>query len=777
MATDFQVNTTEYHNQRRPDIATLDDNTYVVAWVSRNQDGSSDGVYAQLFDTAGNKLGKEVQVNSTTEGSQGQPSITSLSDGGYIIAWRSGIFNDDGWILDKGQDGSGTGIITQRFDSDNNPVGSEIIVNTHTDNLQFTPRIEGLLDGGHVIVWASKYQDGDGYGVYAQQYDAFGNKINQEFLVNDTVIGNQGLPDITSLNNGGYVITWQAEEHISSKSDVYTKVFNSDGVAQTNEFQVNTYTEGNQRESSIATLSNGDFVISWHSYWQTGIDYSGYEIYAQRFSESGNTIGSEFMVNTYTHYNQKESSVSALSDGGFVVTWHSFGQDGDSWGVYAQRYDAYSNRVGNEFKINSETSGTQDNPAVDFLSDGSFVVTWVSDNQDGSGYGVFSQRYDSSSNTLGGANNVYDNVNDAIATEDVAFELDISTNFETQLPGVALAFDAKLANGDDLPVWLSINSTTGIISGTPDNDDTGLLYISAIATNSSTLESYYDSFYLTIDNVNDAPTLTGDFELNISTNENSISRAINTNDVDEYLPIYKTTNWITYDKTSGVNEEDVYTFTNSNGDLKIKTYLENDNGTKVQTIDVILTNGDWYKEVRNYDEDGNFNIHFTENNGVDYYVHVNVDSYGNDTAIYSGNVTQNLGILVYDFSGVRTKDSDGVDTSYYGVSFTSDGRQITSTMDGFDEDGIANKVRYTQTDLGIDSLIKDKMWLSIENQQGIYGSLELTQDSEWVYTLDDTDPDTIALTGSGVDSFMVTLSLTTNLNHPTHPNQRSRLNH
>ena len=181
MATDFQVNTTEYHNQRRPDIATLDDNTYVVAWVSRNQDGSSDGVYAQLFDTAGNKLGKEVQVNSTTEGSQGQPSITSLSDGGYIIAWRSGIFNDDGWILDKGQDGSGTGIITQRFDSDNNPVGSEIIVNTHTDNLQFTPRIEGLLDGGHVIVWASKYQDGDGYGVYAQQYDAFGNKINQEF--------------------------------------------------------------------------------------------------------------------------------------------------------------------------------------------------------------------------------------------------------------------------------------------------------------------------------------------------------------------------------------------------------------------------------------------------------------------------------------------------------------------------------------------------------------------------------------------------------------------
>ena len=45
MATDFQVNTTEYHNQRRPDIATLDDNTYVVVWESAYQDGGIYGVY------------------------------------------------------------------------------------------------------------------------------------------------------------------------------------------------------------------------------------------------------------------------------------------------------------------------------------------------------------------------------------------------------------------------------------------------------------------------------------------------------------------------------------------------------------------------------------------------------------------------------------------------------------------------------------------------------------------------------------------------------------
>ena len=53
------------------------------------------------------------------------------------------------------------------------------------------------------------------------------------------------------------------------------------------------------------------------------------------------TAGAEFQVNTYTQDAQWDSSVAALSDGGFVITWMSApGQDGASSGIYAQRYDA-----------------------------------------------------------------------------------------------------------------------------------------------------------------------------------------------------------------------------------------------------------------------------------------------------------------------------------------------------------------------------------------------------------------------------------------------------
>ena len=61
-------------------------------------------------------------------------------------------------------------------------------------------------------------------------------------------------------------------------------------------------------------------------------------------SESYAPVGAEFQVNTYTIGNKYGPSTTALSDGGFVITWQSLGQDGDGYGVYAQRYDANASR-------------------------------------------------------------------------------------------------------------------------------------------------------------------------------------------------------------------------------------------------------------------------------------------------------------------------------------------------------------------------------------------------------------------------------------------------
>jgi hypothetical protein len=111
------------------------------------------------------------------------------------------------------------------------------------------------------------------------------------------------------------------------------------------------------------------------------------------------TPSAETRVNTTTAGDQYDASVTRLSDGGYVVTWMSLSQDGSGYGIYAQQYDQLGNAVGGETPVNTTTAGDQLWPYVSILSDGGYVVTWTSDSQDGSGWGVYSRAFAGEHNT------------------------------------------------------------------------------------------------------------------------------------------------------------------------------------------------------------------------------------------------------------------------------------------------------------------------------------------------------------------------------------------
>src|SRR5512143_3986766 len=89
-------------------------------------------------------------------------------------------------------------------------------------------------------------------------------------------------------------------------------------------------------------------------------------------------FGPETLGNTTTERDQAYPQIAALKDGGYVVTWQSDNQDGSVWGIYAQRYDASGAKVGGETLVNTTTAGTQVNPHVAALSDGGYVISWQS---------------------------------------------------------------------------------------------------------------------------------------------------------------------------------------------------------------------------------------------------------------------------------------------------------------------------------------------------------------------------------------------------------------
>jgi len=156
------------------------------------------------------------------------------------------------------------------------------------------------------------------------------------------------------------------------------------------EFRVNTYTTSPQSSPAVASDGSGNFVVVWESYTQDG---SSYGVFGQRFNASGIPQGSEFQVNTYTTGYQFNPVVASDENGNFVVVW-TIGFPGDE--VVARRFDSSGVAQGAPFQVNSYTTGSQARGAVASDASGNFFVVWQSDGQDGSGNGVFGRRFSAS---------------------------------------------------------------------------------------------------------------------------------------------------------------------------------------------------------------------------------------------------------------------------------------------------------------------------------------------------------------------------------------------
>ncbi|MGB5539518.1 MAG: DUF2341 domain-containing protein [Gammaproteobacteria bacterium] len=284
------------------------------------------------------------------------------------------------------------------------PIGNETLVNTTTtDNQQIGAGVhQGMAtdaNGNYIVVWASNLQDGSGWGIYVQRYSADETAVGGEFLVTTTTADSQLNPSVAMDAAGNFIVTWQSNLQDGDSYGVYAQRFDAVGVAQGGEFLVNTTTAGYQGSPTIAMDTDGGFVIAWVANGQDPDASLG--IYAQRYDASGTAQGGEFRVNTYTTGTQQVTSIGMDAAGNFVVIWASENQDGSNYGIFGQRFDAGGNALGSEFRVNTTTANSQYYHDVVMLDDGRFVVEYQSRNADGS-FEVFMQRYAADGSTVGG---------------------------------------------------------------------------------------------------------------------------------------------------------------------------------------------------------------------------------------------------------------------------------------------------------------------------------------------------------------------------------------
>jgi hypothetical protein len=268
------------------------------------------------------------------------------------------------------------------------PIGPEFRVNTFTTGNQGNPSA-AFQPNGFVAVWESDGQDGSGVGVIGKV--GFGG--GPEFRVNTYTTGDQHDPNVASNGSGDFVVVWTSPQD-GSGDGVFAQRFASNGTLLGPEFQVNTYTTGTQYQPAVAADLAGNFVVVWSSVGQEG---AGPEVFGQRFSSSGVPLGSEFRVNSYTTGYQYRPAVGSDGGGNFLVVWQDGaapgGPGGPGRGIFGRSYDSTGAPIGPEFQVNTYTTGFHGAPAVAVDAAGTTAVVWHSEGQDGSGLGVFGQRY------------------------------------------------------------------------------------------------------------------------------------------------------------------------------------------------------------------------------------------------------------------------------------------------------------------------------------------------------------------------------------------------
>jgi len=315
------------------------------------------------------------------------PAVGGLHYGvGFVAVWQEG-----------GVDGRDTGVVWRRFDRDGRPEGDAAMVNTYTNDAQDVPSVVVGPDDRFLVTWDSLFQDGGGWGVFAQLFDRQGRPIREELQINQQSAHNQDNSGAAAFEDGRFIVVWQTQSEDASHTDIRARAVTVDGRTAGDAFTLNETLPADQKNPAVAALHGDNYLAVWASRDQDG---DGYGIVGRACTLTSG-CGPERILNTYTRGAQHWPKVAALPGGRRVVTWSSEDQDGDGFGVFARVFDPAGEPTGNEFRVNSRTEGNQWVASVTTLSRGGFVVLWMDQGGDGDGYGVSGQTFDPNGTPVG----------------------------------------------------------------------------------------------------------------------------------------------------------------------------------------------------------------------------------------------------------------------------------------------------------------------------------------------------------------------------------------
>lgn len=390
----FPVNSTMLSTQAYIKTVRFDDGSFVAVWTDFNGgNGDFGSIRAQLFNADGTKKGSEFLVNTSVSGMQGRPEVTVLSDGRFVVAWedhsdtsdlRARIFNADGTAFDRKGDGTGTSdFLLHQVANTGDPAQTDV-------------SITALAGGGFAV---SYFNASSGSGVLSQTFDAWGRGLGSPALANSEYRLTDGIgAGSLTVGLGDTYAVLSNKEWSGSKDAIGIRIFTAGGQSS-----AETHIVGADNELIILTgatrLADGRMIVTWLSRTSSNgsFEYTGK---AQILAANGEKSGPEFVLDRGYAPIEMPTSVVALHDGGFAVTYtaaRDFGSN-DGFDVRISTFNVHGIVTGDTLvrHENDVFAGVEAPPHLTVLADGRLFVSWTGLGASGEpdDFDVFGQIYD-----------------------------------------------------------------------------------------------------------------------------------------------------------------------------------------------------------------------------------------------------------------------------------------------------------------------------------------------------------------------------------------------
>ncbi|MCO4760412.1 MAG: hypothetical protein KC502_02835 [Myxococcales bacterium] len=341
----------------QPAVAAIDGGGFVVVWVDAQP--LSNVIVGRMYKADGSPVGAQFDISDKKKPTDSLPSVAALGKG-FAAVWTSG---------DKGSD-----VILRKFDAAGKAIGGEEALATTTTGVQRHPTITAF-GGGVVAAWTSESVDAKGSGVVLQRYDATGEKLGKETLVNakstaqpESEAADESGPSLAALGNGELVVSWvRVANGIGA---VWARRFSSKGLVAGAPSAISS-ANVNINQARIAFGSNG----IGHGVWRQLNGSDGWDVMHVRISADLKPVGTATIIHKTVTDEQSLPSVSVATDGRLTAVWQSYSK-ADGYDLRVRDQLASGAWASADTLLISPAKGEQDQGTVLAFADGRTLFAW-----------------------------------------------------------------------------------------------------------------------------------------------------------------------------------------------------------------------------------------------------------------------------------------------------------------------------------------------------------------------------------------------------------------